>query len=160
HGLMARERVDCAEFVPAVIDNLLPYLEANGLTLDFMRLVVVGSDSWHAGQYERLRRLVGDKTRVVNSYGLTDATIDSLYFEGDLSDRPPGRPVPIGRPFAGTRVHILDRHGNPVPAGVPGELHVGGPGLARAYHRRPALTAGRFVPDPFGHEPGARLYRT
>ena len=160
HTLMVRERVDCAEFVPAVVEGLVAHLEASDQSLDFMRLIVVGSDVWHTGAYERLRRLSGASARVVNSYGLTEATIDSLYFEGSLADRPANRPVPIGRPFAGTRVYVLDRHLQPVPVGVPGEVHVGGAGLARGYHRRPGLTAERFIPSPFADAPGARLYKT
>ncbi|MBV8318682.1 MAG: amino acid adenylation domain-containing protein, partial [Planctomycetaceae bacterium] len=160
HALMVRERIDCAEFVPAVVEPLAAYLEENGLSLDFMRLIVVGSDVWHVGAHERLRRLAGATTRVVNSYGLTEATIDSLYYEGPLGDREPNRPVPIGRPFAGTQVYLLDRHLQPVPVGVPGEVHIGGAGLARGYHRRPGLTAERFLPNPFSDAPGARLYQT
>jgi amino acid adenylation domain-containing protein len=159
YDLMARERVDCAEFVPAVAENLMRHLTERGLSLGFMRLLAVGSDALHAGTFERLRRLAGG-ARLVDSYGLTEATIDSTFFEGGLADRAPGQPVPIGRPFPGTRVYLLDRHLHPAPVGVPGELYIGGSGVARGYLGRPGLTAERFVPDPFGGEPGGRLYRT
>jgi amino acid adenylation domain-containing protein len=160
YELMRREEVDCAEFVPAVLRNLVQHLEETGESLAFMRLLVAGSDVWYAGEYRRIRRLCGPRTRLINSYGLTEATIDSTYFEGAELDLPEDRPVPIGRPFANTEVHILDRNLQPVPVGVPGELHLGGRGLARGYFRQPELTARKFTPDPFSGRPGARLFRT
>jgi acyl carrier protein len=79
-----------------------------------------------------------------------------------LDDDPAAWPLlpPIGRPIANTRIHLLDRGGHPVPVGVPGDLHVGGVPLARGYLDRRELTASRFLPDPFGDEPGARVYLT
>ena len=68
--------------------------------------------------------------------------------------------MPIGRPLANRAIYILDQHGNPVPIGVHGHLHIGGVGLARGYLNRPDLTAEKFVPDPFSAEPGARMYKT
>ncbi|GHG84274.1 non-ribosomal peptide synthetase [Comamonas sp. JC664] len=159
-ALMREERVDCAEFVPAVLRGLLQHLEETGQSLDFMRVLVAGSDAWYVNEYHRLQAVIGDDTRLINSYGVSEATIDSTWFEsGELG---PGdtQLVPIGRPFANNRLHVLDAHGQPVPAGIAGELFIGGLGVARGYCNRPDLTAERFVPDPFSTEPGARLYRT
>jgi amino acid adenylation domain-containing protein len=155
-----RERIGFVELVPAVADGLIRELEQNRRALESLRLIAVGSDQWHSGQHQRLRRCLGPGTRVVNSYGLTEATIDSTYFEGDLAGVPADRPAPIGRPLAGTRAYVLDRRLQPMAVGVPGELYIGGQSLARGYFNRPGLTAERFAPDPFGETPGARLYRT
>ena len=94
--------------------------------------------------------------RFLNAYGPTEATVFSTTFEG--AGEPPQGP-PIGRPITNARVYVVDHLGRPVPPGVPGELQIGGIGLARGYLSRPELTAERFVPDPFGR-PGGRLYRT
>ena len=91
-----------------------------------------------------------------NLYGPTETTVWSTT-ERVL---PGTGPVSIGRPIANTQVHVLDRHGQPLPAGLPGELWIGGAGVALGYHRRPELTAERFVPDPFAPSGGGRLYRT
>jgi thioester reductase-like protein len=160
YDLMLREKVDCAEFVPAVLRSLVQHLEETGQSLHFMRLLVAGSDVWYAGEYRRIQRLCGSQTRLINSYGLTEATIDSTYFERAELDLPQDRPLPIGRPFANTRIHILDRNLQPVPSGVPGELHVAGPGLARGYCKDPELTAKKFIPDPFSSRLGDRLFRS
>src|SRR5262249_4685286 len=108
-GLIARERGEFAEFVPAIVEALTGHLEQSGRRRTGMRLAAVGSDVWRVGQHRRLRTLVGPSARVVNSYGLTEATIDSTWFEDDPADAPDDAPTPIGRPFAGTRAYILDR---------------------------------------------------
>jgi amino acid adenylation domain-containing protein len=160
YALMRAEKVNCAEFVPAVLRSLVQYLRESGQSLDFMRLLICGSDTWYVGEYTDILRLCGPKTRLINSYGLAEATIDSTYFENTYLDLPAEGVVPIGRPFANTELYILDPQMQPVPVGVPGELYVGGAGLARGYWDRPDLTAERFVPHPFNEEPGARLYKT
>ncbi len=92
---------------------------------------------------------------IVNAYGPTEATV---YATVGVVDPATGQ-FPVGRPIANTRVHVLDRHGEPVPPGVSGEIHVGGIGVARGYLGRPDLTAERFVEDRVSGRPG-RLYRT
>src|SRR6185295_18032017 len=97
--------------------------------------------------------------RVVNLYGPTECAVVSTWWEcraGAATDRG----VPIGHPVANVHARILDERLQPVPAGVPGELCVGGAQVGRGYLGRPDLTAERFVPDPFSTAPGARLYRT
>jgi amino acid adenylation domain-containing protein len=93
-----------------------------------------------------------------NLYGPTEAAVDVTFWPCEReSER---RVVPIGRPIANIQVYLLDAYLEPVPIGVPGELHIGGVGLARGYHNRPGLTATKFVPNPFSAEPGDRLYKT
>ncbi|KQZ02951.1 non-ribosomal peptide synthetase/type I polyketide synthase [Streptomyces clavifer] len=160
---MRQERVDCVEFVPAVVRGLMDHCVREGLRLDFLRLLVVGSDVWSVGEYRRLAELCGPGTRLVNSYGLTEATIDSAYFEGPVDDLEPGAMVPIGRPLPNSTLHVLDTHGEPVPPGVPGELWIGGRGVALGYAGDPEQTDERFVTRILGRDADARperLYRT
>jgi amino acid adenylation domain-containing protein len=157
--LIRRERIECIELVPALADALATHLERQGEDLGGIRLLAVGSDSLRRPLYRRLCRLVGPGGRVVNSYGLTEATIDSTHFAGAQQVLEGDAPVPIGGPFPGTRTYVLDGRGEPVPAGVVGELFIGGPGVARGYVNNPGQTAERFGPDPHG-EPGSRVYAT
>ncbi|MEU3577236.1 amino acid adenylation domain-containing protein [Streptomyces globisporus] len=160
---MRQERVEGAEFVPAVVRGLMDHCAREGLRLDFLRLLVVGSDAWSVGEYRRLAELCGPGTRLVNSYGLTEATIDSAYFEGPVDDLEPGSMVPIGRPLPNSTLHILDGHGEPVPPGVPGELWIGGDGVALGYAGDPGQTGERFVTLTLSRSADARaerLYRT
>ncbi|MFI7602132.1 amino acid adenylation domain-containing protein [Actinoplanes sp. NPDC049681] len=125
-----------------------------------LRTLLVGGDALHA---DRVRRLLGAPAaqrpeRLMNGYGPTEATTFAVCH---LIEEVPAEAtsVPIGRPIANTTAHVLDAHLAPVPAGVAGELYIGGPGVARGYAGRPGLTAQRFVPDPHAGD-GGRLYRT
>ncbi len=116
--------------------------------------LLVGGEALPGALADRL--LATGARRVTNMYGPTETTIWSVTHDLHAAERP----VPIGRPIAGTSAYVLDRRGEVVPTGLDGELYLGGPGVARGYHDRPDLTRERFVPDRFAGRPGARLYRT
>jgi amino acid adenylation domain-containing protein len=125
---------------------------------DSLRLVIVGGEKASGRRLDDWYAIGGDRIRWINTYGPTEATVVATAFEP-----PPGASlpeVPIGRPIAGTRIYLLDARRELVPLGLPGELYIGGEGVARGYLRRPGPTADRFVPDPFDDRPGARLFRT
>ncbi|MBL1198891.1 MAG: amino acid adenylation domain-containing protein [Nostoc sp. GBBB01] len=144
YKLMLVEKIDSAEFVPAVLRNLVEYLQRTQQNLHFMKLLVVGSDSLYVQEYQEFQRFCGEQTRLINSYGVTEACIDSTYFELGAGKLGSGL-VPIGRPFANTQVYILDRYLQLVPIGVAGELYIGGAGLAQGYLNRPDLTKEKFI---------------
>ena len=124
-----------------------------------LRHVIVGGETLSVRHVTRaLAALPG--VRLVNGYGPTEATTFTACHLIDATRLRGAATVPIGRPIAGTDVYVLDDHRQPVPIGVPGELYVGGPGLALGYINRADLTAERFVPHPFDTDAAARLYRT
>ncbi len=98
-------------------------------------------------------------TRLINEYGPTETVVGCCVYEIAAGDPRTGS-VPIGRPIANTLLYVLDRHMNPLPPGIVGELYIGGAGVARGYLNRPELTGERFLADPFARKSGARMYRT
>lgn len=125
-----------------------------------LRLVIVGGEKASAKAYAAWQSAVGKRARWVNTYGPTEASIAATASEPQLSlDSIPDN-LPIGRPVPNVRIYLLDAHLNPVPVGVPGELHIGGVGVAQGYFNRPELTAEKFISDRFASEAGARMYRT
>lgn len=104
-------------------------------------------------------RKTAPESRLINEYGPTETVVGSCIYEVNGESPAEGR-VPIGRPIANTQVYVLNPHYGLVPTGAPGELFIGGAGLARGYLGRPDLTADRFVPHPFSASGGERLYRT
>ncbi|MEU8053386.1 non-ribosomal peptide synthetase/MFS transporter [Micromonospora haikouensis] len=155
--LLVAERITTAHFVPSM---LTVFLGEDGIeaATGLRRVICSGEELPLASAVEFTTRLPWCELH--NLYGPTEAAIDVSAWHCDPAALAGLSGVPIGGPIANLRLHVLDAAGNECPVGVAGELHIGGVGLARGYHRRPALTAERFVPDPFSGEPGARLYRT
>ena len=137
-------------------------IEQSGTPLPLsIRLVIVGSEKALPDSLVRWQRVAGDRIAWCNSYGPTETTVTASYFMPDRQkDWISASTVPIGQPIANVQFYVLDPAFQPVPIGVPGELYIGGAGLARAYHCQPARTAEKFIPDCFSRESGQRLYRT
>jgi len=129
---------------------------------DRLRVVIVGGEAMLSERVREWHKRVGGRVRLINSYGPTEATIGATLYPVPEASAPdaPMRSVPIGRPIANLKTYVLDSRLRPAPVGVAGELYIGGDGLARGYWRRPDLTAEKFIPDPFGNQPGLRLYRS
>ncbi|MET1077654.1 MAG: amino acid adenylation domain-containing protein [Pseudomonas sp.] len=158
YRLLREQQVSFADFVPAVLNPLLAWADHAGENLAFLQTLVCGSDSWTAPQARLLRRVCGDRVRLFNAYGVTEATIDSSYCALDERLIEGAAVLPIGQPIANTRLYLLDAWDQPVPTGSVGQLHIGGAGVARGYLGRAQLTAERFIDSPF--VAGDRLYRT
>lgn len=150
---LARHRVTAVQVVPSLLQALL---DEPGLDrCRHLRRVYCGGETLTAELQRRFH--ARSDAELLNMYGPTETTVDAMSWRcsGDGGAGPP----PIGRPIPGVRGVVVDRHLEPVPDGVTGELLVGGPQVAHGYVADPALTAARFVPDPFG-PPGSRAYLT
>jgi natural product biosynthesis luciferase-like monooxygenase protein len=152
-GQLRRHGVTHLQCTPSLAGVLAEDPDARE-ALGGLRRLLVGGEALPPDLGRRLAAAVGGS--VHNLYGPTEATVWATTHRV----RDEAGPVPIGRPLANARAYVADRRLRPAPTGVPGELLLGGPGVARGYRGRPGLTAERFVPDPFSGEPGARLYRT
>ncbi|MBX3328846.1 MAG: amino acid adenylation domain-containing protein [Nitrospira sp.] len=150
--------IDVLKIVPAHFQTLLATSEGSEVLP--RRLLVLGGDVLSHTLADQVT--AAGRCRVLNHYGPTEATIGCLTFpfEPHHETAKFSATVPIGRPIDNAEVYILDERLDPVPIGVPGELYIGGAGLARGYLGRPDLTAQRFVPHPLASESGSRLYRT
>ncbi|MEW5930148.1 MAG: amino acid adenylation domain-containing protein, partial [Gemmatimonadota bacterium] len=157
--LLERERVSVVELPTAFWHEWVRTLAEEGARLPpGLRLVLMGGERVLA---ERLEQWAGLGVPLLHVFGLTETTVTTTTLRLEAGEDGSRRSsLPLGVPLPNAAVHVLDGAGEPVPPGMVGELYVGGAAVARGYHARPALTAVRYVPDPFAAEAGARLYRT
>ncbi|GLY18836.1 hypothetical protein Kisp01_58500 [Kineosporia sp. NBRC 101677] len=160
--LMVRHRVTVLNQTPSAFRGLVDLAATGDPRIDDLdvRVVIFGGEKLvmpDLAPWVARRDL--QRTELVNMYGITETTVHTTYHRVTAADLVPGAGNQVGHPLDDTAVYLLDEAGQPVPIGVTGEIHVGGPSVARGYLGRPDLTAQRFVPDPFGPR-GGRLYRS
>jgi amino acid adenylation domain-containing protein len=152
-----REGIDCLKIVPSHLAALLSGAHPERVLP--RKLLVLGGEASSWDLVARIEKLA-PATRILNHYGPTETTVGVLTQAVTRGQRDAAPIVPLGRPLPNSRVYVLDPSLQPTPVGVPGEVYIGGAGVARGYLNQPELTAERFVADPFRPGPGARLYRT
>ena len=153
--LIVEQKITTLHFVPSMLRVFLqePLVEKCG---SLRRVIASGEELPFDLQKQFFDRL--PSVELHNLYGPTEAAVDVTYWACEQNSK--NDVVPIGRPIANTKIYILDKYLYPVPVGVPGELHIGGVGLARGYLKRPALTGEKFISDAFSGEAASRLYKT
>ncbi|MEM8933112.1 MAG: amino acid adenylation domain-containing protein, partial [Acidobacteriota bacterium] len=152
-----RDRVDTLHFVPSMLHVFLGDRRV-GECAETLRRVIVSGEALPVELAQRFHQTFGGAVELHNLYGPTEASVDVTWWPCAAGAE--SRSIPIGRPVANTRIHVLDGAGRPLGVGVAGELVIAGVQLARGYLGRPGLTAERFVPDAMSSQAGARAYRT
>jgi len=151
--LIEEEQVSHVLCLPSVYSLLL----AQEPSISSLRTVIVAGEACPADLLDKHFQQLPEAS-LFNEYGPTEGTVWSTVYE--MQPRQDETLVPIGKPIPNSRVYLLDSAGRLAPVGMPGEIYIGGAGIARGYLDRPELTAERFTPDPFSKVPGKRLYRT
>ena len=154
-----RQQIDTLHFVPAMLDA---FLDAPGVAdCRSLKRVICSGEALSSRLQQRFFEMFNaNTTELHNLYGPTEAAIDVTAWSCQANNAADTPSVPIGYPIANTQIHLLASQGHQVPIGIPGELHIGGAGLARGYLHRPDLTADAFVPNPFGSPDAPTLYKT
>jgi len=152
--LICEQNITTMHFVPSMLQVFLEEPEVEQCT--GLRQVICSGEALSYDLQKRFFDLLGAELH--NLYGPTEAAIDVTFWH--CTRKSQRKTIPIGHPITNTQIYILDRYLQPVPIGVPGELHIGGVNLARGYLNRPELTQEKFITNPFSDDPQSRLYKT
>jgi amino acid adenylation domain-containing protein len=156
--LIRNSRITLFEATPALVLPFMEFVYENQLDIGNLKLLILGSDTCRAEEFKMLFYRFGGNMRIVNTYGVTEASIDSSYYEGSVEDVPSLGNIPIGKPFPNVKLYVVNGFGRLQAIGVPGELYIGGKGVARGYMNNGLLTDGRFIASPFNE--GQGVFRT
>ncbi len=155
-NILLNQRVHLFESTPALIIPFLDYAYNNGKVFKDLRLIIIGSDSLNAHDYFTQQERFGKSARIINSYGVTEATIDTSFYEEKKAITKDGN-LPIGKPMPNMSFYVLNNL-KLQPVNVVGELFIGGKGVARGYLNNPTLTAEKFIQNPYNQS--EIIYRT
>ncbi|MFZ6011107.1 MAG: amino acid adenylation domain-containing protein [Bacteroidota bacterium] len=155
YKLLVDHQVTLFESTGALIFPLMEYIYDQHLNIEHLRLLIIGSDVCHHHDFNKLLDRYGRQMRIINSYGTTETTIDSSFYEAHVAVSATGV-VPVGRPLPGTTFLVLDEKMQMTPVGVRGTLYIGGAGVSEGYINQPELTAEKFIE----HKTHGRLYKT
>ncbi|WP_189032798.1 non-ribosomal peptide synthetase, partial [Paenibacillus albidus] len=158
YELINKYSINIFESTPKLIFPLMEYVYENKFDVSFMKLLILGADICQLSDFKKLLQRFGHLMRIINSYGVTEATIDSTYYEEKVEALPEIGYTPIGKPLPNVRMYVLNADLQLQPVGVVGELCIAGIGVARGYLNKPELTAEKFIASPVVR--GERVYRT
>ncbi len=158
YSILGEHKISIFESTPSLIIPLMEYIYTNNFNIGNLKLLILGSDNVSKEDFEKLQERFGQSMRIINSYGVTEATIDSSFYENPGAGLSKMSNVPIGKPMQNTRFYILDQRLKLQPIGIYGELYIGGAGVTRGYVNNPELTEKSFIGNPFVS--GERIYKT
>ncbi|MFD3262297.1 amino acid adenylation domain-containing protein [Paenibacillus lentus] len=158
YAWLEKYEITIFESTPALIIPLMEYIYDHKLPIHHLRLLILGADICSVVDYKKLLDRFGHQMRIINSYGVTEATIDTSYYEAPPEKVAKTGNTPIGRPLRNMNMYVIDDDNNLQPIGIVGELCIGGAGITRGYWNKPELTEQKFVDNPFA--PGEKMYRT
>ncbi len=157
YKIIKEKEINIFEGTPALIIPLMEYIDENNLDINNLKLLILGSDCCMVEDFKKLNKRFSNKMRILNSYGVTEGTIDSSFYEIKENMDENGN-VPIGKPMQNVRFYILDEALKPKGIGIRGELYISGEGISRGYLGKEKLTKEKFIKDPFVKD--AIMYKT
>lgn len=158
YELIKKHKINIFESTPALVIPLMSYVYDNKLDISSLKLLIIGSDVCPIKNFKEILDRFSNQMRIINSYGVTEATIDTSYYEEPLSRIPSTGSTPIGKPMPNMKFLIVNEQLKLQPIGIYGELCIGGKGVAKGYINKPDLTAEKFLKNPYYNN--EYLYRT